>query len=525
MLYYSHKWAARLLTLTCGAGLVLLFTARSRSQVVSVRPDWPMMGHSLDNSRNQTLEREIGSANVATLEMKWQFTTGGDVSATPTVAGDAVYFPDWVGNLFAINRDTGFQIWSRRISDFDGFPGSVSRVSPAIHGGDLIVGDTKSVDRAHSGGANLIAINRETGLLRWITEVEPHHAAMITGSPVIWKDTVYVGISSSEETLAVQPDYPCCSFRGSVVALNANNGEILWQTYVMPDNHGRSDGYSGGAIWQPPAIDAARGLLYVGTGNNYEVPDDVKACVQASGSNSPEKCFAQEDHFDSALALDLQTGQIRWARRLQGLDVWTVACNRNPTQVSCPLPSSPDYDLGGSGPNLLPNMVGFGQKSGIYWALHPDTGEILWSTVVGPGGTLGGIEWGTATDGRKIYVAITNNAHKPYPLTDGSTITWGAWSALDVTTGKVLWQTADPDKALAMGSVSVANGVLYAPSFSGNMLALDTGTGKILWTFSSGGSVLDGPSVADGAIYWGSGYKKVSSGRTNNRVFAFALPR
>jgi polyvinyl alcohol dehydrogenase (cytochrome) len=123
------------------------------------------------------------------------------------------------------------------------------------------------------------------------------------------------------------------------------------------------------------------------------------------------------------MALDLKTGHVKWAKKLQGFDVWTVACIRNPNPVSCPVPSSPDFDLGGSGPNLLPHIVGFGQKSGIYWALNPDNGNIVWSTVVGPGATLGGIEWGTATDGQRIYVAITNSGHKPYPLINLKTIT------------------------------------------------------------------------------------------------------
>ena len=327
----------------------------------------------------------------------------------------------------------------------------------------------------------------------------------------------------SKKSLAVDSSYPCCSFRGSIVALNVNTGRIIWQTYTMPDNHGNPDGYSGGAIWQPPAIDPARGSLYTGTGNNYEVPEAVKACLAQSSAADQPACFDSQDYFDAGLSLDMHSGRVKWSRRLQGVDVWTVACARNPNPVSCPVPSSPDYDLSGAGPNLLPGIVGFGQKSGIYWALNPDTGAIVWSTVVGPGSTLGGIEWGTATDGQRIYVAITNNAHKSYPLVNGTTVTSGAWSALDVSTGKILWQTADPVGAVDMGAVSVANGVVFAPSFSGNMHALNASTGKVLFTFASGGSVIDGPSIADGVVYWGSGYRKSTNGLGNNKVFAFTV--
>src|SRR5262249_36193482 len=159
---------------------------------------------------------------------------------------------------------------------------------------------------------------------------------------------------------------------------------------------------------------------------------------------------------------------------LQGIDTWTVACLSKPPGVNCPDPNSPDYDIGGAGPNLLPNIVGFGQKSGIYWALNPDTGHIVWSSIVGPGGALGGIEWGTATDGERIYVAIGNNAHKSYTLANnGPTITWGSWAALDVATGKIVWQVADPTPgSLDTGAVSVANGVVYAGSYSGFMYGL-----------------------------------------------------
>jgi polyvinyl alcohol dehydrogenase (cytochrome) len=483
--------------------------------------EWSASGQDHRNTRAQNREHRINPGNVASLTTKWAFTTGGDVSATPTVAGGAVYFPDWAGNLFAVRKRDGTQIWSHKISDYNNFAGSVSRVSPAVHGDDLIIGDLQNTKLVHNG-ANVMAVNRETGTLRWITKVDAHPAAIITGPATIEGDVAYIGISSSEETLATDPSYPCCSFRGSMVALDANTGAILWQTFVMPDNHGQVDGYSGGAIWQAPAIDTKRGLLFVGTGNNYGVPQPVKNCLAQTVGSAQSVCFDPADYFDTALALDTKTGKVKWSTRVQGEDVWTVACTKNPNPVSCPEPSSPDYDLGGSGPNLLANFVGFGQKSGIYWAFNPDTGAILWNTMVGPGSSLGGIEWGTATDGQRVYVAITNSEKLAYPLIDGTTITWGAWSALDVGTGKILWQTADPAQAIDMGAVSVANGVMFAPSMSGNMHALDAKTGAILWTFASGGSVLDGPSIVDGTVYWGSGYKKIA-GTANNKVFAFSI--
>ena len=483
---------------------------------------WRIAGQNLDNTWSQPDERSISPANVNGLSPKWVFTTGGDVSATPTVDGNAVYFPDWAGNLFAVEKDSGRLIWSHKISDYDGVTGAISRVSPAVDGNQVIIGDILNGKQVHNG-ANVISVDRETGTIRWMTQVDPHPAAIITGSPVVFDGVVYIGVSSSEETLALNAAYPCCSFRGSIVALNAKNGAMLWKTFDMPDNGGQPGGYSGGAVWQPPAIDPKRGMLFIGTGNNYTAPAAVEACQNATPTAD---CAAADDFFDTALALDLKTGQIKWAKRLQGFDTWTVACHL-PTGANpnCPVPTSQDFDLGGAGPNLLGNIVGFGQKSGIFWALNPDNDKIVWSTPVGPGASLGGIEWGTATDGQRIYVAIANSDHLPYTLVpSGQQITWGSWSALDVATGKILRQTADPTAgAIDRGSVSVANGVLYAGSNSGQMYALDTRTGNILWNFASGGSVIDGPSIVDGTLYWGSGYREVA-GTGNNKVYAFTVP-
>ncbi len=298
--------------------------------------NWAFQGQGLDNSRSQSAESKISPATVAELTPQWTFTTGDDVSATPTVDDDSVYFPDWAGNLYAVNRSTGVLRWSHQISDYDGHPMALSRVSPAIHGDLIIVGDTLNANEAHDG-ANIIAVSRQNGELRWITKVDNHPAAEITGSPMVAGDIMYVGVSSNEEGLATNPAYPCCSFRGSVVALNVNSGRILWKRYTVPDNFGATDQYSGNAVWQPPAIDIPRGLLYIGVGNNYDVPLAVQDCVEASPNNA-SSCFAADDYFDTALALDLQTGQVKWSRRLQGFDIWTVACIRNPNPMSCPVP-------------------------------------------------------------------------------------------------------------------------------------------------------------------------------------------
>jgi polyvinyl alcohol dehydrogenase (cytochrome) len=281
-------------------------------------------------------------------------------------------------------------------------------------------------------------------------------------------------------------------------------------------------------------IDPVRGLLYVGTGNNYTVPAGVCTSPGQTGCTPP----AGDDHIDSILALKLSDGTVAWADHTLNADLWTV-----------PQQAGPDFDFG-AGPNLFTTvnpatgqpeqLLGIGQKSGVYWAVEPATGKVVWQTVVGPtGNTSGiGIEYGTATDGQRIYVAEGDIAHLPYILGGsgpyaGQTTSAGSWAALDPATGKILWQTPDPTGAVDFGFVSTANGVVYAGSLDAkgtDMYALDASTGQILWSFASGGSVTGGASISDGSIYWGSGYCGTACLGTgtpltnNNQVYAFGLP-
>ncbi len=208
----------------------------------------------------------------------------------------------------------------------------------------------------------------------------------------------------------------------------------------------------------------------------------------------------------------------------------TVACLLG--EPSCASPAGPDYDFG-SGPTLFTanvngkqqDILGAGQKSGQYWAFDPSTGRVLWETQVGPGGVLGGIEWGSATDGQHIYAAITNTYHTPYTFQSGQVVTGGFWSALDAATGQIVWQTANPTGATASGPMTLANGVVYAGSMdaTGTMYAMDAATGQILWRFASGGSVNSGAAIVRGVVYWGSGYARLGLGTGNNTFYAFSV--
>jgi polyvinyl alcohol dehydrogenase (cytochrome) len=483
-----------------------------------------MGGQNLSNTRYQPTEQLLSSANVSKLAPRWVFTTGGDLSATPALANEALYVPDWGGNLFKVHARTGALMWSRSIQEYTSIAHSISRATPAVDGGALYLGTLQ--------GAYMLALKTGNGDLIWKTKLDNHPSAYVTQSPVVFQQRVYAGVSSDEEILTLVPGYRCCTFRGSVVALNAGTGRVIWKTYLTPDNHGVAGGYSGVAVWgSTPVVDAARNTLYVTTGNNYDVPKDVQACEKARQANpSLPTCRVPDNHLDSVVALDLRTGAVKWSTSLTGYDAWSFACFVY--QDICPDPKGADYDFG-QGPMLFAvngsrqELLGVGQKSGVFWALDPDTGAVRWSTVVGPAGPLGGIQWGSATDGSRIYVAVTNTFFQPYMLKpSGVTTLSGSWSALDAATGKILWQTGVPSFAWAMGPVSVANGVVYAGSMEwigDNMFALDAATGRIVWRFSSGGSVVAGAAVVDGSVYWGSGYSNQLQGRPNNKLYAFDI--
>jgi polyvinyl alcohol dehydrogenase (cytochrome) len=298
---------------------------------------------------------------------------------------------------------------------------------------------------------------------------------------------------------------------------------------------------SGAAVWNTPAVDLAGGTVYAGTGNNYTTTDEEFQCAkEAKAANtSPDGCVAPGNHVESVVAMDLGTGAIRWAKRLGGYDAWTYNCLVNPGRTWCPSPYGADADFGAN-TNLFTatingaprELVGIGQKSGIYWALDRRTGNIVWNTLVGPGGALGGIEWGTAFDPQAIYTANANFTGKSFTLVSGQSSNKGSWQALDRSTGKIRWQTPVPSTCLlqcwAMGPVSVANGVMFGGvtnSGNTNMFALDAASGQVLWRFAAKGSVNSGPSIVDGTVFWGSGYGDMSSfGMAPGRkLYAFSL--
>jgi polyvinyl alcohol dehydrogenase (cytochrome) len=498
--------------------------------------NWPFAGHNLENSRHAKTESKLSIDNVQGLTPNWVFTAGGDISATPAVEGDFIYFPDWAGNLFKLDKNSGAVIWSTQISSYTGIPEDFARTTPAIVDDLLIFGDQGG---RFFAGAYVMAVDKNTGDLVWLTKSDDHPAAIITQSAVAFDGLVYVGVASFEELYAaVIPGYQCCTFRGSLLALDAQTGEIVWKSYTAPE------GYSGNAVWgSTPVVDRVRKSVYISTGNNYSVPDTVLQCITAN-ENDPDAqraCVAGDDFFDAVVALNLKTGEVKWSNIVIPFDAWTVSCLEPFDQINpenCPEPEGPDFDFG-QGPILYTvkpdngskyDLLGIGQKSGQYWALNPDTGETVWSTQVGPGGVAGGMMWGSAYDGERLYMASTNSEFKPWTLVDGTDVFYGFWSALDPATGEILWQSANPAIHQANGAVTVANGIVFACSMDANgyMYAMNAATGDFLWSFASGdgvssGTCAAGAAIVDGTVYWGSGYASFG-GFPNDKLFSFGLP-
>ncbi|KAF5191504.1 Polyvinylalcohol dehydrogenase [Thalictrum thalictroides] len=481
--------------------------------------NWLNHGGDLYNRRYAATEVKICPETVSRLKLKWKFYAGKDITATPAIFDGKIYFPSWNGYIYAVNQADGSLVWEKNLAELTGLEPTgfviginytVARATPTIAGDLLIVGIY--------GPAIVIALKRSTGKLVWSTRLDDHNSSVVTMSGTVFNRGYFVGTSSLEEGLGIGE---CCTFRGSMVKLDVETGAILWQTFTLPDNFGRLDEYSGGGIWgSSPSIDIKRNLVYIATGNLYTAPKRVLDCQEIENNQTvpthPDTCIEPENHENSIMALDMTHGNIKWYRQLGGYDVWFFQCNDLSTSPDCPPGPNPDADFG-EAPMMLTivvngtkhDIVSAVQKSGVAWALDRDNGNLIWSSVAGPGGFAGGASWGAATDGWRVYTNIINNLEVNFTLVPSKhTTTAGAWVAMDAFTGNVVWSIANPKNTTASGPVTVANKVLFAGSDDGKgtIYAMHTKTGEILWRYDTGATVHGGMSVSNGCIYVGNGY-------------------
>lgn len=485
---------------------------------------WNGWGINQQNTRHQSADAAgLTAADVPRLKLKWSFGyPGASASGSQvTVMGSRLFVGSRNGVMYSLDKNTGCLVWA---FEADAGTRSTPVVVTAASGATVYFGD------AH---AQVYALDAATGALRWKTKVDDHPDAMITGGVAVHNGRVYVPVSSLEEGTAAMATYQCCTFRGSVSALDAATGKSIWKTYTIPrapqisgKNKAGTTVYapSGAAVWSQPALDPDRNRLYVTTGDSYSNPP------------APES--------DAIMALAMDTGRVVWTRQTLAGDAWNTACLQMDAEarLPCPDPAGPDFDFGSS-PALvtLPTgqrLVLAGQKSGAMFGINADTGEVVWKTQAGAGGVLGGIEWGFSTDGTYVYASLSSAFEKQsgqagglaaFKVADGSRY-WTAPPAGDTCGGRPGCSTAQP------AAVSSIPGVVFSGSLDGHFRAYDSTSGRVLMDVNTtdeydtvngvparGGS-LNGPgaTIVGGMVFVNSGYSTIGF-MPGNVLLAFSV--
>jgi polyvinyl alcohol dehydrogenase (cytochrome) len=494
--------------------------------------NWNGWSPSLANTRYQTSEMAgLGIAQVPQLKLKWAYGFADDVTAfaAPTVLKGTLFVGSAGGTVQALDAQSGCLHWTFQAN------GPVRTGILAVANGpnySLLFGDQIGW---------FYSLDAKSGRELWKLRVESHEATRLTGTPVARDGVVFVPAASWEETRAIDPKYPCCTFRGSVTALRVKDGSVVWKTYMVdpPARTGTNSagapqyGPSGAGIWSTPTIDTKRGVMYVTTGDNYSFPDTSTS--------------------DAVMALNLATGKIEWVKQTFPKDVFTSACrNGGP---NCPATQGPDFDFGSSALMLQgaggKDVLVVGQKSGMVYALDPENkGNILWQVRVGKGSTNGGVQWGMASDGQLVFAAVSDAAPKPGKLGTATPVgnidfdpeKGGGLTALRIADGAKAWFAAphpcSPPKPgcspAQPGAVTVIPGAVFSGSVDGHIRAFSAEDGQVLWDFDTAqdyttvngvaahGGSLDGagPVVVGGMVYVNSGYPR-TGGMPGNVLLAF----
>jgi polyvinyl alcohol dehydrogenase (cytochrome) len=493
---------------------------------------WDGWSPGINNSRYQDSKAAgLTAADVPRLKLKWALNLGPVTMARgqPAVAGDRVFVGTLAGDVYAIDAASGCIYWGYKATAGirSGVAVGEANGHPAVFFGDR--------------SAVMYALNAASGELIWKTRPVEHLLASATATPLFYKGAIYEGFSSIEEALVADPNAVCCSFRGSVVALDAATGRIMWQSFTIgesakPTGRGKQQGPSGAGIWSTPTIDEQQGALYVATGDNYSNP--------------------VTDTSDAVLALDLKTGKLLWSRQFTQGDAYNGACNSR-TPANCPDKEGPDSDFGQ--PPILAQLGGgkralvIGQKSGMVHAIDPDAeGKILWQTRAGTGGLLGGSQWGSAADNQRVYVAISDvvlHSVADVAARSGRRIELdpkkgGGLRAIDLKSGRIVWSArpatcpvtqaiCSPGQSAAITAIA---GAVFSGSLDGHMRAYSSTDGHVIWDFDTarefktvngkparGGSIdATGAAVADGLVLVNSGYDQFG-GMPGNVLLAFSV--
>ena len=483
---------------------------------LSSKPMWNGWGNDVSNARFQSAKGAgLTADQVPNLKLKWAFGFPGaeEVYGQPTVAGGRVFLGVDTGAVYSIDAETGCVYWSYQAD---------AGVRTAIS-----IGPVKGKGAAKFGvyfgdiRANVYMLDASTGKEIWKVKVEDHPVAKITGAPMLYEDRLYVPVSSQEERSAGWSTvYPCCTFRGSVVALDAANGHTVWKTYPVQDppkpttknsNGVQQYGPNGGAVWNTPTIDVKNHAIYIGTGDAYTKP--------------------VSRNTDAIMALDMKTGKVMWSIQDTEADAWLSGCGGEIKSENClpPADIGPDYDFGAS-PILktLPNghrILVAGQKSGMVWGHDPDReGTVVWKAQLVQKLALGMITFGGAADDQNAYFGLRT----------------GGVAAVRMDTGEQKWFTPIPPKPGPgpkgeNAAITAIPGAIFSGGWDGMLRAFSTADGHLLWEYNmvrdyetvnhvpaKGGSMAaPGPTVAGGMVFVGSGYV-FGAGTPGNALLVFA---
>jgi len=483
---------------------------------------WNGWGRDLANTRYQpAASAGLSPASVRQLKLRWAFAFPGATSVygQPTVVGHTVIVSADSGYVYALDAATGCVHWSFR---------AAAGVRSAVVVGHPSIGHLNFVAYFGDVRGNVYAIDAMNGKPIWQVAVDTHALARITGAAKLYKDRLYVPVASLEEPEASDRTYQCCTFRGSVVALDAVSGRVIWKTYTIAQPSERRTtpggagywGPSGASVWDSPTVDPPRNALYIGTGNGFSGPPTAES--------------------DAVMALDLGSGNIIWSKQFLADDIALHDCTVTEVDARnhCLKPFGPDQDIAASvivGQSAAGRQIAIvGQKSVGVWAYNPDdNGKLLWYQSLmaryGMPGLGGEIVFGGATDGENVYFALTGTQA-------------AGLFALELTTGSWKWfRTLPPARSRKnhpgiSAAVSVIPGVVFTGGLDGLLHAFSTVDGSTLWTFDTiqkmktvngvsgkGGSIGSaGPVIAGGMVFANSGYIGFQNGIPGNLLLAFS---
>jgi polyvinyl alcohol dehydrogenase (cytochrome) len=486
-------------------------------------PLWNGWGSDRGNNR-YAVDGGIRAADLPKLKLKWAYGLPGESQprGQPSVVAGRLYVGNRAGALYSLDANSGCTYWTF-------LPRAGIRSATTI--APVTLPDSSNgyavyfVDML----GNAYAVNAQTGQLLWQTLVDAHPSVRGTGSVTVHNGRVYVPMTGvNEENTASNPDYSCCTFRGSLTSLDAQTGDVIWKFYTVdePKPRGTSAngkplfGPAGVGIWSAPTVDEKRNLIYVATGNAYADPAPATS--------------------DAVLALSIDKGQLVWSKQLtMPSDTWVGGCSQTKPNANCPEQVGPDFDFSAS-PILTTNKSGrellvIPQKSGMVYALDPTKqGEVVWQYKAGEGSAAGGV-WGSAVAEGVVYVAVGGYR---------AAVTGGV-HGIDLETGQRQWFTPPQPLLCAVGAgcgatqsaaVTAIPGAVFSGSQDGGMRAYAAQTGEVLWTFDANknfetingvvanGASFDGagPTVAGGMLYMLSGNSGFV-GRPGNVLLAFEI--